>query len=88
MITTEQRKKLENTVIQAREVAEEGARLALESLAVHEAKPYDHMNEEQRRLRTHLRARGRQQLGQLPGLVGHAACRRRQRPHQADAQAL
>jgi len=67
MITTEQRKKLENTVIQAREVAEEGARLALESLAVHEAKPYDHMNEEQRRLRTHLRARGRQLGDALTG---------------------
>ncbi|HNW60998.1 MAG TPA: SAM-dependent DNA methyltransferase, partial [bacterium] len=66
-ITSEQRRKLENTVIQAREVAEEGARIALESLAVHEAKPYDHMNEEQRRLRTHLRARGRQLGDALTG---------------------
>ena len=66
-ITSEQRRKLENTVIQAREVAEEGARIALESLAMHEAKPYDHMNEEQRRLRTHLRARGRQLGDALTG---------------------
>lgn len=64
-LTSALRKKLENSIIQAREIAEQGARLALEALAVHESRPYDHMNEEQRRLRTHLRARGRQ-LGDAP----------------------
>jgi len=77
-LTSEQRRKLENTVILARDVAEEGARLALEALAVHEARPYEHMNEEQRRLRNHLAARSRQ-LGDslanrsMPHLISECA---------------
>ena len=77
-LSSEQRKKLENTVILARDVAEEGARLALEALAVHEARPYEHMNEEQRRLRNHLAARSRQ-LGDslanrsMPHLISECA---------------
>lgn len=59
-LTSDLRKKLENTVIQAREIAETGAKIGLQALAVHEAKPYPHMNEDQLRLRKHLRAHARQ----------------------------
>jgi len=59
-LATALRNQLEKTVIEARDVAEEGARIALESLAVHHYEPYPHMGEGQRRLRNRLRARGRQ----------------------------
>ena len=68
-LTTDLRKKLENTVIQARDVAEEGARLGLQALAVHETSAYEHMNIEQQRLRTHLCAHARQ-LGDVPQPAG------------------
>ena len=54
------RRQLERAVVNAREVAEVGARAALESLAVQESKPYGHMNDEQRALRRRLRAHARQ----------------------------
>lgn len=54
------RNKLERVVIEARDVAEIGARAALEALAVNHYEPYHHMNPVQRELRTHLRARARQ----------------------------
>ena len=54
------RKQLERTVGDAREVAEMGARAALESLAVHCREPYHHMSSEERILRRRLRAHGRQ----------------------------
>lgn len=54
------RKQLERTVVQARDNAEEGARAALEALAVHHHEPYGHMSPEQRSLRRRLRAHGRQ----------------------------
>ena len=54
------RNQLERAVVRAREVAEVGARVALESLAVHERDPYRHMSPEQRALRNRLRAHGRQ----------------------------
>ncbi len=60
VLSTELRNQLEKTVIEARDVAEAGARIALESLAVHHYEPYEHMNEQRRRLRNRLRARGRQ----------------------------
>jgi hypothetical protein len=56
----ELRNKLERTVIEARDVAEAGARAALEALAVHHHEPYPHQTPEQRKLRNHLRARARQ----------------------------
>jgi len=59
-LSSDLRKKLENTVVRARDIAEEGARLGLEALAVHESNAYDHMDNEQRRLRNHLRAHARQ----------------------------
>lgn len=53
------RKQLERTVVQARDVAEAGARAALEALAVHHHEPYGHMSSEQRNLRRRLRAHAR-----------------------------
>ena len=54
------RKQLERTIADAREVAETGARVALEGLAVHHREPYAHMSAGQRALRQRLRARARQ----------------------------
>jgi hypothetical protein len=51
---------LERVVIDARDAAEAGARAALETLAVHEAKFYPHISRQLQELRNHLRARGRQ----------------------------
>ena len=59
-LTPELRKKLERTVIQAREVAEAAARTALQTLAVPKHEPFGHMDSEQRRLRRRLRAHARQ----------------------------
>ena len=82
VLSTELRNKLEKVIIEARDVAEAGARVALESLAVHHYEPYLHMDTEQRKLPNRLRARGRQ-LGdqQEPGgrleirhLVRECAC--------------
>lgn len=55
---------LERTVIKARDVAEQAATQALKRLGVGEAKPAEYLSEEQRKLRTRLRARGRQ-LGDI-----------------------
>ena len=54
------RKQLERTIADAREVAETGARVALEGLAVHHREPFAHMDAGQRALRQRLRARARQ----------------------------
>ena len=54
------RKQLERTIADAREVAETGARVALEGLAVHYREPFAHMDAGQRALRQRLRARARQ----------------------------
>ena len=59
-LAAELRRRLERAVVSAREVAETGAREALESLAVREGKPYEHMTEDQRALRRRLRAHARQ----------------------------
>ena len=42
-LSTEFRRQLERTVIEARDVAEAGARVALEALAVQHHEPYGHM---------------------------------------------
>jgi len=60
VLSIELRNKLERTVVEARDIAEAGAKAALEALAVHHYEPYSHMTPEQRRLRNHLRARSRQ----------------------------
>ncbi|WP_053154302.1 Eco57I restriction-modification methylase domain-containing protein [Pseudomonas sp. P1.8] len=54
------RKKLEITVIKAREVAEQAAFEALTRLSVGEAKAADYLDDQQRALRNRLRAHGRQ----------------------------
>ena len=54
------RKQLERTIADARDVAETGARVALETLAVDHREPYPHMDAGQRALRQRLRARARQ----------------------------
>ena len=54
------RKTLETTVMKARDLAERGAREALNGLAVEGKEPFVSMGEEERRLRNRLRARGRQ----------------------------
>ena len=64
-LSTEFRRQLERTVIEARDVAEAGARGALEALAVHHHEPYAHMTPARRRLRQQLRAHARQ-LGDHP----------------------
>ena len=58
-LSTELRRQLERTVVEARDVAEAGARGALETLGVHHHEPYDHMSGEQRKLRNRLRAHAR-----------------------------
>jgi len=55
---------LESTVIEAREVAEEAAKIVLEQLGVEQSAPYPYLTEEQRELRRKLRAHGRQ-LGDI-----------------------
>ena len=59
-LTPDWRRYLERTVADARDVAEAGARAALEALAAHEPEPYGHMGEEQRALRRRLCAHARQ----------------------------
>ncbi len=54
------RRQLEKVIIQARGLAEGAARSAVQRRAVHEAKPYPHLTEVDRKLRNRLRARGKQ----------------------------
>ena len=59
-LTRELRRSLENTVREARRVAEAGAHKVIEQLAVHHHEPWPSMTLEQRELRNRLRAHGRQ----------------------------
>lgn len=54
------RRALEVTVVKARDIAETAASQALTRLSVGEAKAADYLNDQQRQLRTRLRAHGRQ----------------------------
>lgn len=54
------RRALEASVVKARDIAEQAATQALKRLGVGDAKPVDYLSEEQRKLRTRLRAHGRQ----------------------------
>lgn len=54
------RRALEATVVKARDIAELAASQALTRLSVGEAKAAEYLNDEQRQLRTRLRAHGRQ----------------------------
>lgn len=53
------RKKLEKTVIQARQIAEKAAESALKALAVDNHQPFEHMTPELREFRNKLRSHGR-----------------------------
>ena len=64
-LSTEFRRQLERTVIEARDIAEVGACVALEALAVQHHEPYGHMGSEERTLRRRFRAHARQ-LGDRP----------------------
>ena len=66
------RNKLESAIIDARDVAEAGAKAALEALAVHHHEPYPHQKADQRRLRVQLRAHARQ-LGDTQNAKGELA---------------
>lgn len=59
-LSRELRRSLENTVREARRIAEAGARKVIEQLAVHHHERYTSMTPEQRELRNALRAHGRQ----------------------------
>ncbi len=59
-LQSDRRRALEKVVKDARDVAEQGARAALESLAVHHHEPHSSMTPAQRDLRARLRAHGRQ----------------------------
>jgi hypothetical protein len=60
-LSRENRRMLENTVAQARAMAEEGARKVLrDQYAVHHHEPWQHMTGDDRKLRNQLRAHGRQ----------------------------
>ena len=59
-LATELRNRLERVIVEARKVAEAGAKAALEEVAVHHHEPYPHMDAEARQLRNRLRARARQ----------------------------
>ncbi|HEX5050652.1 MAG TPA: N-6 DNA methylase [Planctomycetota bacterium] len=54
------RKQLEKAIVQARMIAETGAEKVLRSLAVHHHEPHGSMAPEERKLRSRLRAHGRQ----------------------------
>jgi hypothetical protein len=69
VLAAQLRNKLERSIIAARDVAEAGARVALEALAVHHYEPYPHQEPEERKLRNYLRARARQ-LGDVQNVKG------------------
>ena len=71
-LATGLRSKLENAIIAARDIAEAGARAALEAMAVHHHEPYTHQKPEQRKLRVQLRAHARQ-LGDTQNPKGELA---------------
>lgn len=69
-LSTEHRRQLERAVADARDVAERGARAALEALAVDGRDPFEHMSEEQRALRRRLRAHARHLGDRIDGRSG------------------
>lgn len=69
-LSTGYRRQLERTVIEARDIAEVGAQVALEALAVHHREPYTHMSSEQCTLRNRLRAHARHVGDHVDGRTG------------------
>jgi len=82
-LRTDLRGDLEKSIVKARDIAEAAATAALKALAVDQAKPFPHMDEDARALRNRLRERGRaagdvrddfsatQTLGHLAQLVAY-----------------
>ena len=70
VLTPQQRNTLESAVMEARKLAESGARNALHSIAVDNPEPFLHMNPEQRNLRNRLRTKARLLGDELPS-PGH-----------------
>ena len=54
------RRQLEKVIIEARDVAEDAARSALQKRAVNVGEPFSHFGPKEKELRNRLRARGRQ----------------------------
>ena len=69
-LSTEHRRQLERVVVNARDIAETGARAALEALAVDRRDPFEHMSEEQRALRRRLREHARHLGDRMDGRSG------------------
>ena len=69
------RRALEATVVKARDIAEQAATQAVKRLSVGDAKPADYLSDEQRKLRTRLRAHGRQ-LGDSKEANGQQSVRK------------
>ena len=67
------RNRLERTIKDARDIAEDAARAALEQLGVGEAAPFAHLSEQDRELRRKLRVHGRQLGDSLNGGKSWAA---------------
>jgi hypothetical protein len=61
------RNRLERTIKDARDIAEDAARAALEQLGVGEAAPFAHLSEQDRELRRKMRVHGRQLGDSLNG---------------------
>jgi hypothetical protein len=59
-LSSDLRNKLERVIVEARDIAEAGAKAALDAMAVSHYEAFPHMNGEQRNLRNRLRARSRQ----------------------------
>jgi REP element-mobilizing transposase RayT len=69
-LNSDLRNKLERVVVEARDIVELGAKAALDALGVSNHEAFPHMSEEQRSLRTHLRARSRQ-IGDQKDALGN-----------------
>ena len=72
-LSRERRRQLENTVREARRVAEEGSAKSLEQLGVGDAKAPSHLSSAQAKLRNALRAHGRQVGDRRNGSTGEQA---------------
>src|SRR4051794_27881536 len=59
-LASDLRKRLENVCIAARNAGEAAAHSALQKRAVDQAKPFPHFDDEDKRLRRRLKARGKQ----------------------------
>ena len=66
VLTSQQRKALEDAVKDARKKAETGAFNALHAFAVDNPEPFEHMTPEQRNLRNRLRHKARLLGDELP----------------------